>query len=409
MTKFYDAVSNRLIKYAKINSQSKFNTNLIVSTPYQYDMAQTLYDELVYLNVQSYFDKDHCIVYGKINKNTKEGTPFALITHIDTAPDAPGNNVKPWILKNYDGKDIVLNKEKNIIMSPNEFKNLLNYVGSDLILTDGTTLLGGDDKAGIAAVMTLVEYIMKNPSIKHNTIEVIFTPDEEVGGLAKDLDLNRLESKFAYTLDGDHLGNYSFETFNALEALINIKGLSVHTGTAKGIMINALTLASNLLQSLPQHERPEYTSCKEGFYHPIELVGNCENAKLRINIRDFDIDEFNNKKDLICRLVANINLKYGNIATLEFRNGYPNMSKYILEKPYIINNLVKAIRDSGNLAIELPFRGGTDGAALSRRGLPCPNLSSGYENAHGRFEYVPIQNMEQNVLILLQLVGIYSK
>ena len=293
-------------------------------------------------------------------------------------------------------------------MSPLEYPNLNKYIGQDLILTNGTTLLGGDDKAGISALVTVAEYLINNKDIKHGEINLAFTPDEEVGGLAKDLDLERFKSKVAYTIDGDHLGYYSYEPFNALEAMINIYGISVHTGTAKDIMKNALTIASDLLNKIP-NERPENTEGKEGFFHPLYLEGNCEKSYLRILIRDFDIDKFNERKDLINNLVDNINKQYGNIASLNLGNGYPNMHQYIKDYPYLVSNLKEAIKDANIAPIELPFRGGTDGTALSQRALPCPNLSAGYENAHNRFEYVPIINMEKNVEILLNLANIYTK
>ncbi|MCR5786766.1 MAG: peptidase T [Acholeplasmatales bacterium] len=410
MTEFYDKVSERLIRYAKINTQSKANTGLDVSTKCQFDLAYELYNELKRINASNvYLDEKSCIVYANILANTS-AKGFGLITHMDTAPDASGENVMPWILKNYDGKDVLLNKEKNIIISPKDFPNLLNYIGSDIIFTDGTTLLGGDDKAGIAAVMTFAEYIINHDEIKHGLISIAFTPDEEVGGLAKNLDFKRFNVPVAYTLDGDHKGYYSFETFNALEAQIKIKGLSVHTGTAKGIMKNAITIATDIMSKIPLNERPENTCEREGFYHPVLFEGTCEEAYLRILIRDFDKDLFNKKKEFIECLINNANKKYNDtIATITWSNGYPNMGEYTTKVKGLVKNLIEAIKASNITPIELPFRGGTDGSSLSSRGLPCPNLSAGYENAHGRFEYVPIDNMEDNVRILIELAKIYAK
>ena len=248
MTKFYEQVKERLMRYARINTESDPHSTSVPTTSCQHDLASVIYEELQEIGATNvYYDKDTCVVYGSLEANVKTGRAIGFVTHMDTAPDASGKDVKPWVLENYDGNDIVLNKEKNIIMSPSVFPNLKQYIGQDLILTDGTTLLGGDDKASIAAVMTLLEYLVKHPEIKHNFISVAFTPDEEVSGLAKDLDLERFKSPIAYTLDGDHLGYYMDETFNASLSTIEIHGISVHTATAKGIMKNAVDIGNAFL------------------------------------------------------------------------------------------------------------------------------------------------------------------
>lgn len=408
MTEFYNQVKERLIRYAKINTQSSLHSSTTPTTMAQFDLAKELYNELLSMNVDDvYYDKENCIVYAYLKANHK-GKDVGFITHLDTAPDASGENVKPWVLNNYDGKDIVLNKEKNIVMSPNDFPNLNNYIGQDLILTDGTTLLGGDDKASIASIMTLIEYLTAHKEIKHGGLSFAFTPDEEVGGLAKNLDLKRFKAPVAYTLDGDHLGYYMNETFNASMYTIEIYGLSVHTGTAKGIMKNAVDIGNEFLNALPKKEKPQYTCGREGFYHIVSFNGNCEYTKIELIIRDHDETKFNERNKTIEDIIDKFNDEYGNnTVKYNMQIQYKNMKEVIDKVPYIMPNLIKAIEKANIKPQTEAFRGGTDGSALSHRGLPCPNLSAGYENAHGRFEYVPIQSMEKNVEILLNLIDIY--
>ena len=410
MTQFYTEVRDRFIKYVKINTESIANSNETPSTMGQFDLARVLYDELIEMGAsEAYLDEKCCVVYGTIPK-TEEGRTFGLIAHVDTAPDAPGKDVKPWVLKNYDGKDVVLNKEKNIVLETSVFPNILKYIGEDIVFTDGTTLLGGDDKASIASIMTMANYLLHHKEIKHPEIRIAFTPDEEVGGLAKDLDFNRFGAKIAYTLDGDYLGYYSYETFNAIEAQLTIKGVSVHTATAKGKMKNAVQIGVEFINSLPASERPEKTEGREGFFHPHVFNGTVENAFVRCLIRDFDSDSFENRKQVIKDIVEKLNNKYGEgTVSLEFKMGYRSMKDAVEKEPYMVPNLVEAIKKAGITPVELAFRGGTDGSSLSNRGLPTPNLSAGYENAHSRFEFVPIINMEKNVEILINLAEIYAK
>ncbi len=409
MTNFNNQVKERLIRYAKINTQSSLHSSSTPSTPYQHDLAKELYDELNNIGVKdTYYDEENCVVYAFLKRNVDKGKDVGFVAHLDTAPDASGENAKPWVLENYDGKDILLNRDKNIIMSPNDFPNLNNYIGQDLILTDGTTLLGGDDKASIASIMTLIEYLIHNPQIKHSNLSFAFTPDEEVGGLAKNLDLKRFGVPVAYTLDGDHLGYYMDETFNASMATIEIYGLSVHTGTAKGIMKNAVDIGNEFLNSLPKYEKPQYTANREGFYHIISFNGDCEYAKIELIIRDHDANKFNLRNEEIKKIVDKINKEYGdNTLKYDLHIQYRNMKEIIDKEPYMIPYLKKAIEQAGIKPVCEAFRGGTDGSALSHRGLPCPNLSAGYENAHGRFEYVSIQSMVKNIEILLNLIEIY--
>ena len=410
-TMFYDKVAERLMRYARIDTQSQSFTGTWPTTSKQHDLARVLAEEMEKLQLSDvYYDLQHCVVYGTLPTNLDhESQAVGFIAHIDTAPDAPGD-CKPWLLKNYDGGDIVLNKEKNIVMKAADYQNLQNYIGQDLILTDGTTLLGGDDKASIAAIMTMLEYYQQHPEVKHCEVRVAFTPDEEVSGLARDLDLERFGARIAYTLDCDHLGYYQDETFNAAKAVIDIVGLSVHTATAKGIMINAVDIAGEFMAMLPKHQKPQYTEGTEGFYHVISCEASCEKARIVLNIRDFAETDFMAKKEYIGECVRKLQEEYGsNNISYTIEDQYKNMKPIIDRVPYMIDYLKQAITDAGITPVCEPFRGGTDGAGLSYRGLPCPNLSAGYENAHGRFEYVPVQSMMKNVEILIRLVTLFSE
>lgn len=413
MMPFYEQVKERMIRYAKINTQSKRNSEVWPTTACQIDLARVLADEMLKMGVPHvHLDEINGIAYGLLPSNLPKGQGKAIgfITHLDTAEDASGKDVKPWVLENYDGGDILLNKEKNIVMKTADYPGLLQYIGQDLILTDGTTLLGGDDKAGIAAVMTMMEYYIEHPEIPHGVISLAFTPDEEAGGFAKGLDFERFGVPIAYTLDGDHLGYYMDQTFYASGAILEITGLSVHTATAKGVMRNAVDIASEFLQILPPLEKPQYTSGTEGFYHAMNCTSSCEYARVELIIRDFDLEKFEARNELVRSCAAKLQEKYGedNIH-LDLRLQYRNLNEVIRTVPFMIDYLKQAISECGLIPKTEPFRGGTDGSSLSFRGLPCPNLSAGYENAHGRFEYVPIQSMAENVEILLRLCEIYGK
>ena len=407
---FNEQVTERMIRYAKTDTQSSPASGTVPTTMKQFDLAKMLRDELKEIGASDvYLDEEKCVVYGLLPSNTGKGMPIGYIAHMDTAPDASGTDVKPWVLKDYDGGDIVLNKEKNIVMKAADFPNLQMYIGQDLILTDGTTLLGGDDKASIASIMTMAEYYCSNPDIPHGDIAIAFTPDEEVGGLARDLDLERFGAKIAYTLDGDHLGYYMDETFNASQAYITITGRSVHTGTAKNIMVNASDIAAEIMNSLPKYEKPQYTEGREGFFHIISCHSTCEHAELTLIIRDHDSEIFAQREAYLQKVIDQVNRTYDNAAVLVIKEQYRSLKEVIDTVPFMIDDLKQAIRDCGIEPKTEAFRGGTDGSALSWRGLPCPNLSAGYENAHGRFEYVPVQSMEKNVHILLRLNEIYAE
>ena len=412
-TPFYEQVRERMVRYAKVDTQSDANSKDTPTTKKQFDLARMLYDELLRIGVrEAWLDEIACVVYGKIPSTMPDGggRAFGLVTHMDTAPDAPGANVRPWVLEDYDGGEIVLNEQKNIVMSPKDFPNLLNYVGQDLILTDGTTLLGGDDKAAIAAVMTFAEHVLSHPEILHGPISLAFTPDEEVGGLAKDLDFDRFGARVAYTLDGDHLGYYMDETFNASLAKLSVKGRSVHPATAKGVMVNAADVAGEFLSMLPRFEKPQFTDGREGFFHVISVNADCEHAEVALIVRDHDRTQFLHREAYLQKCADVLKAEYGaDRVALSIGEQYRNMKDVLEGYPFLIEHLTEAIRMAGIEPKTEPFRGGTDGSALSWRGLPSPNLSAGYENAHGRFEYVPIPSMEQNVEILLHLSALFGK
>ncbi len=407
-TDFCKKTKERLIRYAKIDTQSEHFSDRTPTTDRQRDLAEELYRELNDIGAQDvYYDRGACVVYAKI-KGNGEGTPVGFIAHLDTSPDAPGAGAKPHVLENYDGGDVVLNPAAGIVMRRSEFENLSQYVGCDLVLTDGTTLLGGDDKAAIAAIMTAAEHLAKDAVHKRADVCIAFTPDEEVGGLAKDLDLERFGAPVAYTVDGDHLGYYEDETFNASAAIIEIEGFSVHTGTAYGKMKNAVDIAAEFMASLPEDERPQNTRGVEGLYHVVSCRATCESARIEMIIRDFDADGFLRREKFVKDLSSRLGAKYGGVSC-RIVPQYRNMKEVIDGYPYTVDILKKAIYECGVTPVSEPFRGGTDGAALSFRGLPCPNLSAGYENAHGRFEYVPVQSMAKNVEIIVKIAELYSE
>ena len=405
---FFEQTAERLMRYAKIDTQSDRFSTTVPTTEKQFTLARELSRELTKLGASGvWLDEHACVLYAFLPSTLEEGhgLSFGLITHMDTSPDAPSSPVNPRLI-HYNGGDIELSP--GIIMRESEFTSLRSYVGQDLIVTDGKTLLGGDDKASIASVVTFAEYLLAHPEIPHPMIALAFTPDEEVSGLARDVDLARLSVPVAYTLDGDHLGYYEDETFNASEAFVNIDGISVHPGTAKGLMVNACDIASEFMNSLPPLEKPQYTEGREGFFHVVGVQGNCEHAMVHLIIRDHDSGLFAKRENLVRSLVAQLTQKYGaERIHLDLVENYRSMKEIIDRVPFMIEDLTAAILACGIEPKCIPFRGGTDGSALSHRGLPCPNLSAGYENAHGRFEYVPVQSMVANVHILLQLSSRY--
>lgn len=403
----------RFIKYTTFDTTSSAaNENETPSSASQRVFAEYLLKELKDLGVDNSYIDDKSFVYAAIPATKgKENKPkIGFIAHLDTVEDVSGKDIKANIVKNYDGKDIVLNKEKNIIFSAKDFNNLNKYIGSDLIVTDGTTLLGADDKAGIAEIMTMIETIMKDKTIEHGEIKIAFTPDEEIGSGIDYFNVEDFNADFAYTIDGGELGEIEYENFNAASCNVIVNGINVHPGYAKNKMKNAILLGVEFNNMLPQNERPEHTENYEGFYHLSSISGNEEKAKLEYIIRDHDKSKFENKKEFIKNVCEFLNKKYGEKTfEIELKDSYYNMKEKILPHMHLIENAKKAFNECGIKERIVPIRGGTDGARLSFRNLPCPNLSTGGENAHSRFEYISIQSLEKMTEVLLKIIDIYSK
>jgi tripeptide aminopeptidase len=345
-------------------------------------------------------------VMATLPSNCINKTPIiGFIAHMDTSPDMSGKNVNPQVVKNYDGNDILLNKKQKIILSPADFPEILNYTEQDLITTDGTTLLGADDKAGIAEIMTAIEYLVEHPDLKHGTIRIGFTPDEEIGRGADHFDVKKFGADFAYTVDGGEMGELEYENFNAALATISIHGRNVHPGTAKDKMINAIHLAMELNQMLPVNERPEFTTGQEGFFHLIDFTGVVEQTKIRYLIRDHNRTKFDEKKKLISDCTKFLNLKYGpDRFILELKDQYYNMKEKLEPVMHIIHLAEDAMKAEGIQPNIKPIRGGTDGARLSFMGLPCPNLFTGGHNYHGKYEFIPIPSMVKAVRVILRII-----
>ena len=403
----------RFIKYTTFDTTSSSeNENQTPSTEKQRGFGQYLVEELKGIGIDNAYIDDKSFVYASIPATKgKENKPkIGFIAHLDTVEDASGENIKASIVKNYDGKDIVLNKEKNIIFSTEKFPSLNKYIGNDLIVTDGTTLLGADDKAGIAEIITMAETIMNNPNIEHGEIKIAFTPDEEIGSGIEYFDVEKFNADFAYTVDGGELGEIEYENFNAASCKITVNGVNVHPGYSKNKMKNAILLAMEFNSMLPPEQKPQYTEKYEGFYHLGYIEGTEEKTKLEYIIRDHDIDKFNQKKEFVKDIINFLNKKYGdNTFVLELKDTYFNMKEKILPNMHLIDNAKKAFNECGVQEKIVPIRGGTDGARLSFRGLPCPNLSTGGENAHSRFEYVPVQSLEKMTEVLLKIINIYAE
>ncbi|WP_297299735.1 peptidase T [uncultured Brachyspira sp.] len=403
----------RFIKYTTFDTTSSSeNENQTPSTEKQKVFGQYLVEELKGIGIDNAYIDDKSFVYAYIPATKgKENKPkIGFIAHLDTVEDASGENIKASIVKNYDGKDIVLNKEENIVFSTEKFPSLNKYIGNDLIVTDGTTLLGADDKAGIAEIMTMAETIMNNPNIEHGEIKIAFTPDEEIGSGIEYFDVEKFNADFAYTVDGGELGEIEYENFNAASCKITVNGVNVHPGYSKNKMKNAILLAMEFNSMLPPEQKPQYTEKYEGFYHLGYIEGTEEKTKLEYIIRDHDIDKFNQKKEFVKDIINFLNKKYGdNTFVLELKDTYFNMKEKILPNMHLIDNAKKAFNECGVQEKIVPIRGGTDGARLSFRGLPCPNLSTGGENAHSRFEYVPVQSLEKMTEVLLKIINIYAE
>lgn len=399
-------LTERFLKYVSFATTSDENTGLTPSTPGQMIFANYLVDELKSIGLKDATVDKNGYVMATLPATSDEQLPtIGFIAHLDTSPDMSGKHVKPRIVKNYDGNDILLNAEDAIVLSTEQFPELKLYIGKDLIVTNGRTLLGADDKAGIAEIMTAMEYLVQHPEIKHGKIRVAFTPDEEIGKGPHLFDVEKFGADWAYTMDGGEIGELEYENFNAASAKITFKGRNVHPGYAKHKMLNSMRIAHQFATMLPRHETPEHTDDYEGFYHLVAMNGDVESSALTYIIRDHDRNRFESRKTEIEHLVNKINSEFGvGTATLEIKDQYYNMREKIEPVMHIIDLAFAAIEAAGVKPKVKPIRGGTDGAQLSFKGLPCPNIFAGGHNFHGRYEFVPIQSMEKATEVILNIV-----
>lgn len=408
-----EKVLEKFLRYIAIDTASDPESESQPSTSKQLDLSRLLVKELKNMGIKDVELDEWGYVMATIPSNLPDGKEvpvIGFIAHVDSAPDASGANIKPQIINNYDGSDIVINKERGFIMKVDEFPELLKYKGNTIITTDGTTLLAADDKAGVAEIMTAAEYIMSHPEFLHGTIKIGFTPDEEIGRGVDKFDVERFGADFAYTMDGGEIGELEYENFNAAAAKIFIQGRNIHPGYAKDKMVNAIILGSELNSMLPVDQRPEYTSCYEGFFHIIRFEGTVESTTIQYIIRDHDFDKFELKKGLIAKCTDFLNEKYGKgTFSLEIKDQYYNMRKQVEPHYHIVEKAVTAMEMAGIKPNIKPIRGGTDGARLSFMGLPCPNIFAGGHNFHGKFEYIPVESMEKASEVILNLVKLYSK
>ncbi|AST58447.1 peptidase T [Thermoanaerobacterium thermosaccharolyticum] len=404
-------VAHRFLKYIKYETTSDENSSKCPSTDGQMVFAKDLAAELKAIGLTDVSVDENGYVMGTVPSNIDRKIPVVgFISHMDTSPDMSGKNVNPQIIENYDGKDIILNKDKNIVLSPSDFPELKDYIGKTLITTDGTTLLGADDKAGIAEIVTACEYLISHPEIKHGTIKVCITPDEEIGRGADKFDVKKFGADFAYTIDGGKLGELEYENFNAASAKIIIHGRNVHPGTAKGKMKNSVLIGVELASMLPLEETPENTEGYEGFYHINNFNGNVEETHLYYIIRDFDKENFENRKNYLLNLINKLNEKYGEgTVEIDLKDQYYNMREIIEKDMSIVEIALKAIEKAGVKPDVSPIRGGTDGARLSYMGLPTPNIFTGGHNFHGKYEYIPIFAMEKAVEVILNIVKLVTE
>lgn len=403
-------LTDRFLKYVKFDTQSDELTNLTPSTPGQYKFAQALEKELHELGLEEISLDENGYLMATLPANTDREVPtVGFIAHLDTSPDLSGHNVNPRIVKAYDGGDITLNADNDVVLSPSEFPELLHYVGQDLIVTDGITLLGADDKAGIAEIISAVEYLKAHPEIEHGKIRIAFNPDEEIGQGAHKFDVERFGADWAYTMDGGEVGELEYENFNAAVANVTFKGRNVHPGYAKHKMVNSIRIANQFILMLPRWETPEHTEGYEGFYHLVKIEGDVEKTTLTYIIRDHDRDRFERRKRELEHLTRKTNNEFPGCATIEIRDQYFNMREKIEPVMHIITIAEKAMELAGVKPKVQPIRGGTDGAQLSFKGLPCPNIFAGGLNFHGRYEFVPIPSMEKAEKTIVEIARLVAQ
>ncbi len=401
-------IIKRFISYVTIDTESDPENLAFPSTEKQWDLAHILVKELTEIGMSEITLDENCYVMATLPSNIDYQVPtIGFVSHIDTTPDFTGANIKPQIHHNYDGKDILLNKEENIVLSPSYFDDLLLYKGQTIITTDGTTLLGADDKSGITEIMTAMEYLINHPEIKHGNIRICFTPDEEVGKGAHKFDVEKFGAEWAYTMDGSQIGELEYENFNAAGAKITISGKIVHPGYAKGKMINSMTIANDFINKLPRNEVPESTEGYEGFFHLYQLEGKVEKTVLQYIIRDHDKELFEGRKEQMLAIVKHMNAELGaDLIHIEIKDQYYNMKEKVVPVMHIVDIAEEVMNDLGITPLIKPIRGGTDGSQLSYMGLPCPNIFAGGHNFHGRYEYVPVESMMKATEVI---VGIAEK
>lgn len=408
-----EKVLEKFLRYIAIDTASDPESSTQPSTQKQLNLSRLLVKELQEMGIKDVELDQYGYVMATIPSNLPAGKnipKIGFVAHVDSAPDAPGANIKPQIIKNYNGGDIVINQEKNIVMKIADFPELVQYKGQTLITTDGNTLLGADDKAGVAEIMTAAEYLMAHPEIPRGEIKIGFTPDEEIGRGVDKFDVKKFGADWAYTLDGGQIGELEYENFNAASAKISIQGRNIHPGYAKDKMINAIILATEFNALLPVEQRPEFTQDYEGFFHIIRFDGTVESATIQYIIRDHDFDKFEEKKSLIEESITFMNKKYGTgTLSLELNDQYYNMRKQVEPHYHIVEKAVEAMKMAGIEPDIKPIRGGTDGARLSFMGLPCPNIFAGGHNFHGRYEYVPLESMVKATEVIINIVKLYAQ
>lgn len=405
-----EKILDRFLRYVAVETTSNDESDSQPSSACQLDLLRMLADELNAMGVKATLDEWGYVMATIPSNIDKEVHAVGFIAHVDTAPDASGKDIKPRIVENYDGEDVVLNQELGIKIPVSDFPEIKQYKGQTLVVTDGTTLLGADDKAGVAEIMNAVQYIVEHPEFKHGEIKIGFTPDEEIGRGVDKFDVEKFGAKYAYTMDGGQIGELEYENFNAASAKIHIQGRNVHPGYAKDKMINAIIIAMELNGMLPVQQRPEYTSGYEGFFHIVGISGAVEQASVSYIIRDHSMEKFQQKKALMQEVVAFINAKYGaGTATLDMKDQYYNMREQVEPHYHIIEKAMKAMEMAGIKPVVQPIRGGTDGARLSFMGLPCPNIFAGGHNFHGKLEYLPLQSMEKASEVVLNIISLYAE
>ncbi|NWJ53119.1 MAG: peptidase T [Bacteroidetes bacterium] len=403
-------ILDRFLKYISIDTQSDENSETTPSTEKQFNLAKVLVEEMTEMGLQDISLDENGYIMGTLPANTDKKVPvIGFVSHMDTSPDMPGDASTACLIENYQGEHVVLNEE-GLTLSPNDFPEMLDYIGQTLIVTDGTTLLGADDKAGIAEIITAMDYLIKHPEIKHGEIRIGFTPDEEIGRGVDKFDVEKFNAEFAYTLDGGGIGELEYENFNAASAKIHIQGRNIHPGYAKNKMMNAILMATEFNAMLPVNERPEFTQDYEGFYHVVKIEGSVEKAYLQYIIRDHDRMKFEEKKVFIQHVTDFMNLRYGeNTFVLELKDQYYNMREKVEPVYHIVETAKEAMEQLGIVPKIIPIRGGTDGSRLSYMGLPCPNLFAGGHNFHGKFEYVPLESMVKASEVIIKIIQLYTE